>query len=48
MSCPLFIAWVDGMMPSFMLEGEIYATERFSLVSFVEAVVTIFLFVNYC
>jgi hypothetical protein len=47
MSCPLLIAWVDGVGPSFMLEGEIYAIERFSLVSFVEAFVTIFLFVNY-
>jgi hypothetical protein len=47
MFCPLLTAWVDGVKPSFMLEVEIPAIERFSLVYFVEAVVTIFLFFNY-
>jgi hypothetical protein len=44
MSCPLLTAWVDGVKPSIMLEVEIYPTEPFSPVYFVEAVMTIFLF----
>jgi hypothetical protein len=47
MSCTLLTARVDGVKPSFMLEVEIYATEPFFLVYFVEAVVIIFLFFNY-
>jgi hypothetical protein len=44
MSCPLLTAWEDGVKPSIMLEVEIYPTEPFSLIYFVEAIVTIFLF----
>jgi hypothetical protein len=40
----LSTGWVDGVKPSFMLEGEILATEPFSLVYFVDIIVTIFLF----
>jgi hypothetical protein len=46
MSCPLLTAWVEGVKPLFVLEVEIPPTEPFSLVYFLEAVVTTFFFFN--